>query len=147
MQHSWILVADSSRARIFAAGKATSPLAEVKDLTHPEARFHEQKLTSDLPGSQAGGAGGSHHGVSGETDSKTTEAVNFAREITDYLNDAWNRQEFQHLIVIAAPSFLGLLRDKLTGEISKAITLSLDKNLVKHGADEIREHLPRALPG
>lgn len=147
MKRSWILVADSSRARVFAADTATSPLTEMKDLMHPEARFHEQKLTSDLPGSQAGNAAGSHHAVGGETDPKHTEAINFSREISQYLEDARNKQAYEHLIVIAAPSFLGLLRENLTSDTAKHITLELDKNLVKHSADEIRGHLPKVLPG
>ena len=147
MKKSWILVADSSRARIFAAESATSSLTEMKDLMHPEARLHEQKLTSDLPGRQAGKSAGSHHAVSGETDPKKYEALNFAREISQHLEDARKKQEYEHLIVIAAPAFLGLLRENLTADTSKYITLELDKNMVKHSADEIRNHLPKVLPG
>ena len=53
---SWILVADSAYARLFYAETAKSTLIEIKSMIHPEARQHEQKLTSDLPGRQAGGS-------------------------------------------------------------------------------------------
>jgi len=145
MKRTWVLVADSSRARIFGADSATSSITEMKDLMHPEARQHEQKLTSDLPGSQAGGSTGSHHSVGNETEPKKHEALNFVSEITGHLEDAINKQEFEELIIIAAPSFLGLLRENLPADISRHITMELDKNLVKQSADEILQHLPKKL--
>lgn len=145
MKKVWILVADSSRARFFGVDAANSSLTEMKDLMHPEARMHEQKLTSDLPGSQAGGSVGSHHGVASEKSPKDNEALIFVREISRFLEDAQNNQEYDELIVIAAPSFLGLMRENLTADVSKHIILEIDKNLVKHSTDEIYQHLPKGL--
>ena len=73
---SWILVADSAHARIFNAETAKSELSEIDRMIHPEAQLHEQKLTSDLPGSQAGGATGSHHSVGGKPIPKSMRRSN-----------------------------------------------------------------------
>ena len=145
MKNIWILVADSSRARIFETESVKSPLKETDDLTHPEARQHEQTLTSDLPGKQAASSSGSHHAVADETDPKQHEAANFAREISQYLDDSRKKNRFSHLVILAAPSFLGLLRDHFTEDTLKLISYELDKNLVKHSTDEIRQHLPDRL--
>ncbi|MCW8855424.1 MAG: host attachment protein, partial [Gammaproteobacteria bacterium] len=50
MSTTWVVVADSSRARIFTAETSTSALQEIETLAHPEGRLHEQALSSDLPG-------------------------------------------------------------------------------------------------
>jgi protein required for attachment to host cells len=145
MANTWVLVADSSRARIFAVDSPTSPLTEFRTLVHPEGRQHEQDITSDLPGSQAG-QDGRHHAVSSETDPKKTEAIKFAKSISDYLEESINKHAYTRLVVVAAPAFLGLLREHMGPESSKRITLELDKDLTQHSTDDIRQHLPNRLP-
>ena len=146
MANTWVLVADSSRARIFSAASSTSPLTEFHTLVHPESRQHEQDITSDLPGSQAG-QDGRHHGVSGKTEPKKTEATNFAKTISDYLQKSINKHAYTGLVIVAAPAFLGLLRKHIRPETLKCVTLELDKDLTQHSADDIRRHLPGRLPG
>ena len=146
MKNTWVLVADSSRARLFVAGSATSALTEFETLTHMEAKQHERKITSDLPGSQAG-SDGRHHGMSSETDPKKYEDIEFAKTVSQHLEDARNKHTFNELIVVAAPAFLGLLREHLTAETLKLITLEIDKNLTQHSEEDIRQHLPDRLPG
>ncbi|ABV37180.1 host cell attachment-required protein [Shewanella sediminis HAW-EB3] len=143
---SWILVADSARARLFNAETTESALSEIESMIHPEAQQHEQKLTSDLPGSQAGGATGSHHSVGGKTAPKKYEAVKFARELCKYLEAAHNAQKFSQLIVVAAPTFLGSLRKEMSSNVAKVITLEIDKDIVEQDVNSIRGHLPTILP-
>lgn len=148
MPKTWILVADSSRARIFLADTASSPLAELETFTHPASRQHEQDITSDLPGKQNGrGLNGSFaHAMSQETDPKRQEAINFAREVATHLNKSYSKNRFKQLIIVAAPNFLGLLRDNLTENTRRSLTLQLDKNLTQQNPDQIRKHLPDYLP-
>ena len=143
---TWILVADAAHARIFNAETATSAFTELESSIHPEAQQHEQKLTSDLPGRQAGGATGSHHAVGSETDPKEYEAVKFAKDLCKHLEAAHNAQKFRQLIVVAAPAFLGRLRAEMSKNISKVVTLELDKDIVEQDAASIRGHLPTVLP-
>ncbi len=143
---SWILVADSARARLFNAETTKSALSEIESMIHPEAQQHEQKLTSDLPGSQAGGATNSHHSVGGKTAPKEYEAVKFARELCKYLEAAHYSQKFSQLIVVAAPTFLGHLRKEMSSNVAKVITLEIDKDIVEQDVNSIRGHLPTILP-
>jgi len=145
MANTWILVADSSRARVFTVDSPTAPLAEFHTLVHPEGRQHERDITSDLPGSQAG-HDGRHHAVSGETQPKKTEAINFAKTISDYLEESISKHAYSRLVIVAAPAFLGLLREHMKPESLKRVTLELDKDLTRHGTDDIRQHLPKRLP-
>ena len=145
MKNTWVLVSDSSHARIFSVDRETLSLTETDSLIHPEAKLHEQKITSDLPGRQAGGSAGSHHAVSDETDPKKYESLEFARFLARHLEDARNKRDYTNLLIIAAPSFLGQLREQMTAETAKLVSFELDKNLTKHSTDEIRQHLPKRL--
>ncbi len=77
---------------------------------------------------------------------KKHESKQFARIVSHELDSGRNRNEFANLIIVAAPSFLGLLREQLSSESIKSITLELDKNLTQKKPDEIRNHLPTYLP-
>ena len=143
---TWILVADGAHARIFNAETATSAFVEIESLIHPEAQQHEQKLTSDLPGRQSGGSTGSRHAVASETAPKKYEAIEFAKALCKQLEAAHNAQKFRKLIVVAAPAFLGHLRAEMNKNVSKVITLEIDKDIVEQDTASIRGHLPRVLP-
>jgi protein required for attachment to host cells len=145
MKSTWILVADNSRARIFTAETPSSPLEEIEDLSHSEGRLHDREITTDLPGKiKSAGAGG--HTFEQPTDPKKHEAEVFAHSVANYLEDAHNANKFKQLLIIAEPSFLGLLRNQLPEQIKRLVSFELDKNITKHSAEDIRQHLPEHLP-
>ena len=145
MKLTWILVADSSRARIFKAEKGSS-LHEIESLLHPEARMHEQELTSDLPGKDTDKVGAGKHSFQDQIEPKQQEVIDFAKRIARYLDDSYSANKFEQLMVIAAPSFLGILRQQFSDEINQRICFELDKNITMHSTDDIRKHLPKFFP-
>ena len=144
MKSTWILVADSSRARIFVAD-TPSTIQEIEDFTHAEGRLHEQDMTSDLPGKGAGVAGAGKHAYQDQIGPKEQEAINFAKSIANHLDKAHNANKFERLMIIADPSFLGKLRKQLSDQSQNAICFDLDKNITMHSVDDIRKHLPEHL--
>ena len=144
MKSTWILVADSSRARIFVVD-TPSTLQEIEDFAHTEGRLHEQDLTSDLPGKDAGIAGAGGHAYQDQIDPKEQEAINFAKSIANHLDEERNLNKFEKLMIISDPSFLGKLREQLSGQSQKAVCFELDKNITTHSIDDIRKHLPEYL--
>jgi len=140
MSTTWVLVAESSRAKIYSTNDSIDTLEEIVDLSHSESRLHEQKLTTDLPGSQAGG-GSSHHKVEDRTDVKDQESLHFAKQIEEKLEKGWNQGEFSRLVVASAPAFLGILRKTMSPNVSKAVVREIDKNLTQFTSDEIKSHL------
>lgn len=143
---TWILVADSSRGRIFSAETSTSPLNEIETLAHPEGRLHEQEMTSDLPGKDKGIAEAGGHAYQDETEPKAQDMIVFAKRIARHLDDAHKAKKFSKLLIVSAPAFLGELRNQLPDAVRKSICFDLDKNLTLHSAADIRKHLPEHLP-
>ena len=136
-----ILVADSSRARLFTTEKGNSELHEIETFSHPEGRLHEQNMSSDLPGKHAGTTGTGAHTYQEETEPKEQEMIDFAKRLTRYLDNLVSRHKVNRLSIIAAPSFLGILRKNLSAQTDKLVGFELDKNLVTHSVDDIQKHL------
>lgn len=146
MYKTWVLVADTTRARVFFVDKPIGPLQEVETLVHTEGRLHEQELTSDRrPGRNAGGGGNGGHSMGHEDDPKKQEGVRFARQVGEYLDEAHLARRFDKLYVMAAPSFLGDLRQVLGKGVLQAVSEEIAKNVTRLNADEIRGHLPERL--
>ena len=136
-----ILVADSSRARLFTTEKANTELHEIETFSHPEGRLHEQKMSSDLPGRHAGASGSGSHTYQEEVEPKEQEMIDFAKSLTRHLDELVSKHKINKLSIIAAPSFLGVLRKNLSDQTDKLVSFELDKNLVTHSVDDIQQHL------
>jgi protein required for attachment to host cells len=145
MKLTWILVASNTHARFFTASTPSSALEEIESLTHTEGRLHDREMTADLPG-RIKNADGSGHAFEQPTDPKKHEADNFARQIAQHLETAHNTNTFEQLLIVAEPSFLGLLRSHLPEHLKTHVCFELDKNLTMQSATEIRNHLPQYLP-
>ena len=145
MKSVWILIADSSRARIFTAESSVANLVEIETMNHSEARLHEQDLESDLPGKANGTQGAGGHLYTDETSPKEQEDINFAKRVAQHLCSELNLNKFENLFVIAAPSFLGSLRGECSNRLQKHIAFTLNKNVVTLSPKEIRSYLPVSL--
>ena len=145
MTNIFVLVADSSKARILKAKKPADPLNEVKMLEHPESRMHERELTSDLPGKAFDSGGQGRHAMGSSVEPKNQEAIRFAKEVSEYLEGVRTNGGIDKLYVVSAPSFLGRLRETFSKPMLDKISKTVNKNLVWHDAKEIRDSLPQYL--
>ncbi len=144
MNTIWIVVAESSRAKVYATDELGMDLIEIEGFYHAESRRHARDITSDLPGRNVG-SDGSHHAMEAETDIKEEEAVQFSRQINKYLQNAAAEHQFSKLMVMAPPAFLGHLRAHMDAQVAKLVVFELPKNLVKCDTAQIRAHLPAHL--
>lgn len=146
MKKTLILVADMAHARLFSAETRTSHLDEIENIAHPEGRQHEKSLASDQPGRHMDRTHAGRHSVADKGLLKKQEAIDFARQLSHHLEDEHSKNGYRELIVVASPSFLGLLRTHMNRTVSKLISWELPKNLVKQDVKSIRQHLPDILP-
>ena len=146
MNSTWLVVADNSRSRIFCMESRTSHIEEIKSIVHTEARLHEQNMTSDLPGRGNGSAGAGGHAYQDVVSPKEQENINFSREVANELDSARKENKYKQFVLVAAPEFLGNLRNQLNAQTQKLVCFELAKNLSHLNAAEIRKHLPERLP-
>ena len=136
----WVIVADSSRARILSAENPKSTLEEIQTLAHPEARMHEGDMVSDRSG-----RGRATHDVGHESAAREEENLQFAARVCKTLESARNSGQFKRLYVVADPKFLGMMRKHSSSELQKVVESEIAKNLASHSLDDIRSYLPARL--
>ncbi|MGM0557689.1 MAG: host attachment protein [Myxococcota bacterium] len=155
----WILVADSSRARIFdATRKFSAPgefefskFSEVDDLVNARGRARNQDINTDKPGRMADRTGrgdattGQRSAVGGKEEPKETEAKAFAQRVNDRLEDAANDGDYDEVVVIAAPRFLGMLRDSRASQVDSMVIEEIGKDFTKLSAHDLKDRLPELL--
>lgn len=137
MENIWVVVADSVRARLFRAEHITGPLQEVRDLVNPESRLAERDLLTDGPG-RALTTGGNHE----QRSEKDHQARRFAGEVIDEVERLRARGELERMHVIAAPEFLGRLRERYSPPLKKCVVEEVASHVTDRRPAEIRELLP-----
>ena len=145
MNSIWIVVADSSRARIFATqGGGNGTMTEIQTLAHPQARLHEGDLVSDKSGGDRK-PGSTGHDMGNEPEAKQEEAVRFATQVCHELESGRVSGRFEKLYIIAAPGFLGILRKHQSNPLQKLVAAEVSKNIATHDLEQIRKCLPDRL--
>lgn len=140
MSKRWIVVADSSKARIFNA-PVGEKLEELETLTHPDSHLPGAEMKRGRVGMAMDSGSQGRHGLEPSADPKKDEALIFARMVAEVLDKAHSQQKYQQLAIFAAPAFLGLLRDQVHKTVAQAIFLEVPKNIAALSASEIQKHL------
>jgi protein required for attachment to host cells len=141
MQTTWIIVADSSRGRIFEV-LPTQQLHEIEDFLHPEGRRSTRELKTDAEGRYfAQGNRFQTHTSSPQVDALEHEMELFAKTLSERLEKGRVEQSYERLCVIAPPKFLGLLRNKLNAKTRKLIEKELPKDLSWFSAADIENYV------
>ncbi|MFT3931095.1 MAG: host attachment protein [Spongiibacteraceae bacterium] len=136
VENTWILVADSRRARVFA-GDEHSEWAEVADFSHPQ-----KANAGDNPkGHIFAAKSGTRHGMESATSPREKEQHAFAAELSHYLQSEYSQQRFAKLVLVAAPEFLGELRNALTDTVHAHVAGSIAKDLVACTIHEISNYV------
>ena len=141
---AWILVSDASRAALFSAELREDEWSPVQTFDHPEGRESGREIGSTAaPGRmlKSKGPGGRHTALEARTSPKEVEAERFARQLGDYLEDAVARRQFDYLVLVAPPHFLGVLKGCLGPQATKHVRRAVDKDFSMLNAAEIRARL------
>jgi protein required for attachment to host cells len=140
-----ILVASQSDARFFDLDHWEDMPRASGELTDSKAHLHNRDFNSDRPGRVFDHASSWPNGRREETPRRHEAAV-FATRIADELERARRAEEFERLIVMAGPAFLGLLRHAFPEALRHTVLAEVPKDLVHQGASVVREHIPAGLP-
>ena len=135
----YIVVAESSFAKIFKARSQKQDFALVHTVENPEGRKQRHELDSDRPGVQRNTVGGSH-GLGGDDDSQDHDIENFARELCHLLHKDHQDGKFGSLQIAAAPHMLGLMRKFLSDDCQKVLHKTVNKNLIHADEKDILAH-------
>jgi protein required for attachment to host cells len=144
--NTWILVADACGARLFLTLNNCKSLHLIGRFAHAQSRAREADLVTDRAGS---GRSSTHTMPSTKQPHithKELEAIEFARELHDYLLDAVEHRKFHSLVLVAPPHFLGLLRAQLSPAVARTLSGVIGKDLVYMNKASIWQHLIAVWP-
>jgi protein required for attachment to host cells len=142
MPAKWVVVADACRARIFETRALGRGLHEIEDFANPLGRAHSSELLADAGGRSYASAGARHgHTTQPRTDPVEHEVELFAKRIADHLEKARCEGRFDQLYVIAAPRFLGLLREKRSKDVERLIEREIAKDVAQLDTSAIATQL------
>jgi len=125
----WIVVADESRAIVYTKELKRDPLQELFTLDNEVAR--EKMGSFDSHGQ------GRHTMAREKSDPKTQASIAFAKDIADRITRAKNDGSCRDFALIAAPRFLGSLRDALSTAGNAEPVVTIDKQVVDQDTDFI----------
>jgi protein required for attachment to host cells len=146
MNHSkvtWVLVGDSSGARIF------------KFDGHEEPWTMLEKVSGDNKGDQGtrdfGTKASEHKGaLHGHGENKGAEKATaerrFAHSLAHILERGLSEGAFGKLVLVAEPKLLGELRENLSRGLKETVVAEMNKDYVHLGTEEIRKHVLAAMP-
>lgn len=145
-----IVVADQGEARFYDRSGAV--LRAAGSLENPAAHQHDRDFKSDRQGRifSRGRATGqrrgavARHAAGGERGPRKREAELFAKRIARALSAAARAGDFDGLVLVAGPAFLGLLRAALPKHLKAAVVGQVAKDLVHLPVTKLRSHLPRS---
>lgn len=144
MSTTWILVADSARARLFAASEQDDgALVELEDFLNPESRGRE--LEADRPPRTFESVGNVRHAIEDHTSYDQKSLEFFARELEAVLERGRVGHRYDDLVVIAPPHFLGTLNRTMGKHVRASVIAELPNDLSSADAQTIRDHLPEPL--
>ena len=142
---TWILIADAATARVIATSGKAGDLAMVDDIELQGHPLPGRDLAADRPGRAFDRAGDGRHGMEPRTDPRSVERERFAREIADVLEKAVVGQRYDRLVLVAPPTFMGLLRETLPSSVATKVGAELTKDLTKVSIHDLSERLAPVL--
>ncbi len=159
---TWVVVADDGRARFLEVrdnpgaylGSQAFPssqpapkgeLVEITSLSNSSARLDNEDLVTDRPGATKDRQGEALHAYEPANTAKDTEAKRFARDVVSRLDQARQDGKMDRFYLLAAPHFLGVLRDEMGNHLAEVLVEQTAKDLTLRSTEEIRVALPHKL--
>lgn len=137
----WILVANASRARLFATDNPAGPWDLREESFHEESRALARELLNQPDNPNAGSL---HRPLpENEPDGRRElEHERFARQLASRLERGVDDHAFERLVVAAPPEFLGRLRRHLPARVHQRLVLDLSADFSRVPVHELPERIP-----
>lgn len=138
----WVVVADESSAIFYSRETKSGPLREVFSLANDAARMKTGELISDSGGRSFDSKGKGRHTMSNErVDPKKHEAHLFAKAIAQRIAKVMHDGSCRGYALLAAPHFLGVLRDATAIATAVQPYATVNKSVVGRDNDTIEKLL------
>jgi protein required for attachment to host cells len=148
MTETWIVTANSGRARVFFEAQSAAPLQEIGDMVNDAVRLRTADTQSDRLGPMA--AAKSKHDTGGALPGKTYEPHTtphehdtelFAKSLNRFLMQGYQEGRFKRLTLAVAPEFLGTLRMQLDPHLKPLVAVEINKDYTQLSPTQLHAQL------
>jgi protein required for attachment to host cells len=130
-----VIVAHDAGARAFEHhGPGRAALVTLREVAFEDGRRHAGDLEEGGRGFDRSGS--SRHAYEAHQDTRQHAVAHFAKVLAQDL-----AREFQQLVLVAPPRFLGVLREALGGKLLRAVIGTIAKDLPRCTPRELADHL------
>jgi protein required for attachment to host cells len=143
--YCWVVVADESKAIFYTREMRTSPMQEAFVLENSAAREKMSDLISDTGGRAFDSGGQGRHTMVKERSGPRQQAIAaFAKRIAEDLYKGKHSGAYREFAIVAAPRFLGVLRNALASAGKLEPHVTVDKEVVAKEPDFIAKLVDEA---
>jgi protein required for attachment to host cells len=126
----WVVVADEAKAIVYTRDTRSGPLSEAFSLANEAARMKTSELISDSGGRSFDSKGKGRHTMTNERDDAKKHAAQlFAKEISGRIAKVVQDGSCRGFALVAAPRFLGVLRDAISVATTEQPYATVDKDV------------------
>jgi protein required for attachment to host cells len=128
-----VIVAHDAGARAFEHRGPGKPLVQLSEVEFEDGRRHSGELEE--------GGRGFDRAYEAHQDSRQHAVAHFAKVLVQDLARDFHLGEFQQLVLVAPPRFLGMLRDSLDTKLKRALVGTVAKDLPRADARVVCQHI------
>jgi protein required for attachment to host cells len=136
----WIIVCDGSKALLNEGDEMLAKF--VTREVHEQKEEPSRDLGTDKPGRVREMATGVHSAVA-PTDFHDQEETTFLRRLSARLDALVKSTQAHHLVIVAPPRALGVLRKSYSSALRQAIRAEVDHDLIHLPVGEIEQRLTK----
>lgn len=131
---TWIVVADGGHARILEERRRGATLTEANKFEHSQS---DVAVPRDRPARVHERNGDVRHAVTGRTSPHEEGERRFLSSVAAQLEDGAARHAFDHLILLAPPRALGVLRAALSDKLTRLVVAEAPLDFAHEAIPEI----------
>lgn len=126
---SWVVIANRTEAKFYIhLDQSSSDLKFVTKIENPRGRLKAQDIDADKPGFLTSLLTYGPRLVKRQSPTQRV-AEEFAKEVAEFMDKCRSQQMFDSLILVAPPTFLGVLRLKLSSPLKKMVKREIAKDI------------------
>lgn len=142
MDNIWVMVCDSSGARIFNYDRKIKQLVSITELENPEGRLNNKAMDSGPRGARSNKAYSGNRALATDKNSRVHNRTLFAKQLNGFLESQRHNETYNKLYVIAPAVFMGYLRNSMPHLVRETVQDEIVKDLLRENPERVRGHLP-----
>lgn len=138
-------MANGTQARIICHNGPGHTLLEIDEMDYAKIDPSQRDLETNKPGRTHDSHGSSRHAKEPSVDQQDLSKVDFAHFLAETLEDRFQHEEFDRLIIAAAPAMLGKIRKAMSKTVNNSVYAELPKDLCQIPTTQMAKHLEEVL--